>query len=86
MLSSMLKLHPEKTELIIFGSHVQPKKSDSYLPVRIFGKLSYPSAVAKNLGVWFDANFSFGGHAHNICKTCFIQMCDIRRVRQYLTD
>ena len=22
----------------------------------------------------------------NICKTCFIQMCDLKRVRQYLTD
>ena len=47
--SSMLKLNPEKTEFIIFGSHAQLKKLDSYLPVRIFGKLLHPSAVVKNL-------------------------------------
>ena len=45
-----------------------------------------PAVVVKNLGVWFDANFSFADDVHNICKTCFIQMCDLRRVRQYLTD
>ena len=36
-MSSVLKLNPEKTEFIIFGSHAQLKKLDSYLPVRIFG-------------------------------------------------
>ena len=86
MPSSMLKLNSEKTEFIIFGSHAQLKNFDSHLPVRIFGKLLHPSAVVKNLGVWFDANFSFADHVRNICKTCFIQMRDLRRVRQYLTD
>ena len=80
MSSSMFKLNPEKTEFIIFGSHAQLKKLDSYLPVRTFGNFLHPS------GVWFDANLSFGDHVRNICKTCFIQLCDLRWVRQYLTD
>ena len=84
MLSSICKLNPEKTEFILFVSHAQLKKLDSYFPVRIFGKLVHPSAVVKILGVWFDANFSFADHVRNISKTCFIQMCDLRRVRQYL--
>ena len=46
----------------------------------------HPAVVVKNLGVWFDANFSFADHVHNICMTCFIQMRDLRWVRQYLTD
>ena len=86
MSSSTLKLNPEKTEFIIFGSHAQLKKLDSYLPVRISGKLLHPIAVVKNLGVWFDANFSFADHVRNICKTSFIQMCDLRQVRQYPMD
>ena len=86
MSSSMLRLNTEKTEFIIFGSHAQLKKLHSYLPVRIFGEFLHPSAVVKNLGVWFDANLSFGDHVRNICKTCFIQLCDLRWVRQYLTD
>ena len=34
----------------------------------------------------FDANFSFADHVHNICKTCFIQIRNLRRVRKHLTD
>ena len=45
----------------------------------------HPAVVAKNVGVWFDANCSFADHVHSICKTCFIQMCDLRWVRWYLT-
>ena len=75
-----------KQEFIIFGSHVQLKKLDPYLPVRIFGNFMHPAVVVKNLGVWFDANFSFADHIRNICKTCFIQICDLRRVRKHLTD
>ena len=41
---------------LIFGSHAQLKKLDSYLPVRIFGNFMHPAVVVKNLCVWFDAN------------------------------
>ena len=43
-------------------------------------------AVVKNVGVWFDANFPFADDIHNICKICFLQLHDLRRVRQYLTE
>ena len=51
MLSSMLKLNHDKTQFIIFGSHVQLKKLDPYLPVMIFGNFMHPAVVVKNLGV-----------------------------------
>ena len=81
MLPSMLKLNPDKTEFIIFESHAQLKKLDPYLPVRIFGNFMHPAVVVKNLDVWFDANLSLADHVRNICKTSFIQICDLRRVR-----
>ena len=56
MSSSMVKLNPDKTEFIIFGSHAQLKKLDPYHPVRIFGNFMHPAVVVKNLSVWFDAN------------------------------
>ena len=62
----------------MFRSDSQLKKLDFYLSARIFGKLWHPSTVVKYLGVWFGANFSFGDHVHNICKTCFVQMRDLR--------
>ena len=82
----MLKLNPDKTEFIIFGSHAQLKKLYPYLPVRIFGNFMHPTVVVKNLGVWFDASFSFADHVCNMCKTCFFQIHDLRWDRQYLTD
>ena len=46
----------------------------------------HPAVVVKGLGVWFAANFTLADHVCNICKTCFIQMHDLRRIRQHLTD
>ena len=86
MLSCMLKLNPDKTEFIIFRSNAYLKKLDPYLPVRIFGNFMHLAVVVKNLGVWFDANFSVGDHVRNICKTCFFQIRDLRHVRKHLTD
>ena len=76
----MLKLNPNKTEFFIFGSHAQLKKLDLHLLVRIFGNFMHLVVIIKNLGVWFDSNFAFADHVPNICKTCFIQMHDLRPV------
>ena len=81
---SMFKLKTDKTEFIIFGCHAQLKKLVLSLPVTIFGNFIHPAVDVKNLGVWFDANFSFADYVHNICKICFIQMHDLRWVRLYL--
>ena len=62
------------------------RKLDPYVCVGILGNSMHPAVVVKNLSVWFDANFSFADHLCNICKTCFIQLCDLRWVRHYLTD
>ena len=44
MTSTMLKLHPDKTEFIIFGSHAQLQNLNPYLPARIFGNLMHPAS------------------------------------------
>ena len=41
--------------------------------------------TVRNLGVWFDAEFSFSEHVKITGKACFLQMHDLRRIRQYLT-
>ena len=75
-------------EFTIFWSHAHLKKLGSYLSVRVVGKPMHPSVAVQNLGVWFDANFSFADHVCNtsICKTCVIQKRDLRWVKRYLTD
>ena len=35
--------------------------------------------------MWFDAEFSFSEHIKRTCKACFLQLHNLRRIRQYLT-
>ena len=48
-------------------------------------KSCLPAEAVKNLGVWFDSDFSFSKHVRSVCKVCFLQIRDLRRLRQYLT-
>ena len=41
--------------------------------------------LVKNLGVWFDSDFSLSKHVQNACKTCFAKLRDCRDVRQFPT-
>ena len=85
MSPSKLKLNPEKTEFIVFGSKAQRQKISSHFPVSILGSLLYPVDSVRNLGVWFDAEFSFSEHVKRTCKAYFLQMRDLCRIREYLT-
>ena len=82
---SKLKLNPEKTEFIVFGSKAQCQKISSNFPVSILGSLLHPVDSVRNLGVWFGAEFSFSEHVKRTCNACFLQMRDLRRIRSYLT-
>ena len=46
----------------------------------------HPTESVRNLGVWFDSDFSFSKHVQNVCKGCFIQLRDFRNIRQFLTQ
>ena len=82
---SKLKLNPEKTVFIVFGSKAQHQKISSNFPFSILGSLLHPVDSVRNLGVSFDAIFSFSEHVKRTCNVCFLQMHDLRRIRQYLT-
>ena len=47
------------SEFIVFGSKAQCHKIFSHFPVSTLGSLLHPVDSVKNLGVWFDAEFSF---------------------------
>ena len=57
--SSKLKLNPDKTEFIVFGSKVLRNKLSHLFPVNILGNLLSPREKARNLGVIFDSSFRF---------------------------
>ena len=85
MSASKLKLNPDKTEFILFGSKKQRERLNVCFPIDILGNPLHPTKPVRNLGVWFDADFSFSKHVQNVCKSCLIQLRDFRNIRQFLT-
>ena len=84
--ASKLKLNPDKTEFILFGSKKQEESLNACFPIDILGNPFHPTKSVRNLGVWFDSDFSFSKHVQNVCKGCFIQLRDFRNIRQFLTQ
>ena len=85
MSASKLKLNPDKTEFILFGSKKQRERLNACFPIDILGNPLHPTKSVRNLGVWFDSDFSFSKHIQNVCKSCFVQLRDFRNIRQFLT-
>ena len=82
--ANKLKLNPDKTEFIIFGSILQCGRLNRFFLIDILGNF-LSSVGAISLGVWFDSESSFSIHVHNICKSCFAQIRDHKLLRGYLT-
>ena len=83
--TNKLKLNPDKTEFIVFSSKSQRKKLNQSFPVNILGNLISPIDAVRNLGVWFDSDFSFSCHVMKVCKACFAPVRDLKRLRGHLT-
>ena len=66
--ANRIKLNADKTDFIIFGAKSQQEKLNPFFPVNILGESLIPSDAVKNLGVWFDSDFSFTNHVKNVCK------------------
>ena len=47
-------------------------------PIDILGSPLCPVDSVKNLGVWFDSDFSLSKHVQNVCKSCFVTLRDFR--------
>ena len=57
MPTSKLKLIPDKTEFIVFGSKRQRDKLKAYFTTTILGSPLCPAESVKNLGIWFNSDF-----------------------------
>ena len=82
---SKLKLSPDQTEFIVFGSKVNIRKCPLTL-MSVFLEAFFIRLTWSKPRLWFDAEFSFSEHVKYTCKACFLQMCDLCRIRQYLTS
>ena len=86
MSTSKLKLNPDKTAFIIFGSNRQRDKLKACFPINIMGSPLFHVDSVNNLDVWFDSDFSLSKHVQNVCKSCFLKLRNFRHVRWFLTD
>jgi hypothetical protein len=81
MSANFLSLNPSKTEFLIIGLPQQLSKLNSpslHLPDNI--TLS-PVDFARNLGAIFDKNLTFAQHISSVSKACFLNIRDLRRIR-----
>ena len=57
----------------------------AYFPIDILDGPLCPVESVKNLCACFDSDFSLSKHVQSVCKNCFMQHWDFRRVRWYFT-
>ena len=72
MSSSKLKLNPDKTEFILFGSKKQTERLSACFPIDILGNPLHPTESVRNLGVWFDCDFFFSNTYRKFVKAAFV--------------
>ena len=85
MSNNKLKLNPDKTEFIILGSKTSRERLAHLFPINILGSDLNPTSKVRNLGVIFDADFSFTDQVNSIRKSCFYYIRDFSRIRRHLT-
>ena len=83
--TNKLKLNPDKTKFIMFGSKSQCEKLNHSFPVNRLGNLISPVDTVRNLGVWFDSDFSFSCHVMKVYKACFAHVRVLNRPGGHLT-
>ena len=83
MIKDKLMLNDDKTEFVLIGTKQQlAKVCIDTLSVGI-SEVSNSSLV-RNLGSWFDCNFTMATHVNKICKATFYHLYNIARIRKYL--
>ena len=82
--SNFLKLNDSKTEVIVFGSAQQLKKTELNT-IRIGYCLVTVTHDVRNLGVQFDADMRMESQVTAVCKSAICHLRTISRIRRYLT-
>jgi hypothetical protein len=84
MASNKLLLNPSKTEFLLLGTPQQLKKFDGLKSLKLGDSIVEPADAARNLGVVFNSTMSLTGHVNSICKSSYMFIRDIRRIKRYV--
>lgn len=80
---NFLKLHNNKTEILVIGSAASVKRMD--LSFDIDGVHVKPLSSICNLGVLIDSTLSFGSPMSSLVKNSFFHLRNIARLVSFLT-
>ena len=79
-----VKLNDQKTDVVVFGTKYKlPLVKDIH--ITIGGSTMSSSSQVRNLGVIFDSTLSMTNHISTICRTAYMHLHNISRIRRYLT-
>jgi hypothetical protein len=82
MANHSLKLNPSKTVFLPISRH---KKYTEFLPLALNSLCSIPaSQQARNLGVWFDSEFSFKHQIDEVRRVSFFHLRRLRNIRDFV--
>jgi len=84
MFVNKLKLNPDKTEFIVFGTPLHRSQLSHLFPVELLGNSISPANKVRNLGVIFDSSFNFSAQVSSICSSSYYHIRDFARIRRYL--
>ena len=80
-----LMLNDGKTELLVLGTRQQLSKINiSHL--RVDDAIVAPSTSVRNLGSYFDKNFTMATHVNKTCSAAFFHLHNIRQIRKFLSQ
>ena len=84
MASNFLKLSDDKTELlVVYPKHIE---TPSLRSIAVGDEDINPSECARNIGVMLDQNLNMEQQITTICKSVFLHIRNIRKVRKYLSQ
>ena len=81
-----LRLNPDKTELIWFGSRANLRKLQSVDTSLHLGSVNIAATdCVRDLGVWLDSDLSMRTHISKLTATCFFHLRRLRKLRRVLS-
>ena len=83
MISNKLKLNDDKTEVMFLGTKVRLDHINC-TEVKIGDSIITPSDKVKNLGVIFDKTLSMDNQVKSMCKSGFLHVKNLWRIRKFL--
>ena len=86
MFNNHLKLNDTKTEFLVIGNKNYRKQLDSVAHVKIGESCVDPVNSAKNIGAVLDNNLDLVKHVNNTCRTCYMYLHSISKIRSCLTQ